>query len=217
MQVITIHQLSNTLSLLILPHKKITVFFSLDKIFSVHVKFRIIFLILIVHYSTPISHIACFPNIVQLWSHDTKTILVKPLFSTRRLCSFHFILSDWRKPLFSRPLTSLLYLLLPAGNYCNRTWDGWLCWGDSSPGTVIQMCPEYFHDFDPAGEASGRPIQNKWTTSHFKVKFDYFVQQKKSPKFVILMDSGSTTQRATECGPTTPSVKSTPRTNSRWK
>ncbi|KAM9855181.1 calcitonin gene-related peptide type 1 receptor [Aulostomus maculatus] len=36
------------------------------------------------------------------------------------------------------------------GNYCNRTWDGWLCWGDSSPGTVIQMCPEYFHDFDPA-------------------------------------------------------------------
>ncbi|XP_061657243.1 calcitonin gene-related peptide type 1 receptor isoform X2 [Syngnathoides biaculeatus] len=36
------------------------------------------------------------------------------------------------------------------GNYCNRTWDGWLCWGDSSPGTFVQMCPEYFHDFDPA-------------------------------------------------------------------
>lgn len=36
------------------------------------------------------------------------------------------------------------------GNYCNRTWDGWLCWGDSAPGTAMQMCPEYFNDFDPA-------------------------------------------------------------------
>ncbi|XP_035512026.1 calcitonin gene-related peptide type 1 receptor [Morone saxatilis] len=39
---------------------------------------------------------------------------------------------------------------LEEGSYCNRTWDGWLCWGDSSPGTVMQMCPEYFADFDPA-------------------------------------------------------------------
>uniref|UniRef100_A0A3Q3XHU7 Calcitonin gene-related peptide type 1 receptor n=1 Tax=Mola mola TaxID=94237 RepID=A0A3Q3XHU7_MOLML len=36
------------------------------------------------------------------------------------------------------------------GSFCNRTWDGWLCWVDSAPGTVMQMCPEYFHDFDPA-------------------------------------------------------------------
>ncbi|XP_054464853.1 calcitonin gene-related peptide type 1 receptor [Anoplopoma fimbria] len=36
------------------------------------------------------------------------------------------------------------------GNFCNRTWDGWLCWGDATPGTVMQMCPEYFFDFDPA-------------------------------------------------------------------
>ncbi|XP_029362676.1 calcitonin gene-related peptide type 1 receptor isoform X2 [Echeneis naucrates] len=36
------------------------------------------------------------------------------------------------------------------GTYCNRTWDGWLCWGDSAPGTAMQMCPEYFLDFDPA-------------------------------------------------------------------
>uniref|UniRef100_A0A8C5H0A3 Calcitonin gene-related peptide type 1 receptor-like n=1 Tax=Gouania willdenowi TaxID=441366 RepID=A0A8C5H0A3_GOUWI len=35
------------------------------------------------------------------------------------------------------------------GDYCNRTWDGWLCWGDSAPGTVMQMCPEYFKNFDP--------------------------------------------------------------------
>uniref|UniRef100_A0A8C3GAG2 Calcitonin receptor n=1 Tax=Cyclopterus lumpus TaxID=8103 RepID=A0A8C3GAG2_CYCLU len=37
-----------------------------------------------------------------------------------------------------------------AGHFCNRTWDGWLCWGDTAPGTVMQMCPEYFFDFDPA-------------------------------------------------------------------
>ncbi|XP_036389205.1 calcitonin gene-related peptide type 1 receptor [Megalops cyprinoides] len=36
------------------------------------------------------------------------------------------------------------------GPFCNRTWDGWLCWGDSSPGTAMQLCPEYFQDFDPA-------------------------------------------------------------------
>ncbi|XP_019945091.2 calcitonin gene-related peptide type 1 receptor [Paralichthys olivaceus] len=36
------------------------------------------------------------------------------------------------------------------GAYCNRTWDGWLCWGDSEPGPKMQMCPEYFQDFDPA-------------------------------------------------------------------
>ncbi|KAK2851059.1 hypothetical protein Q5P01_007335 [Channa striata] len=36
------------------------------------------------------------------------------------------------------------------GTHCNRTWDGWLCWGDSLPGTVVQTCPEYFQDFDPA-------------------------------------------------------------------
>ncbi|KAM4563024.1 calcitonin gene-related peptide type 1 receptor isoform 2-T2 [Odontesthes bonariensis] len=35
------------------------------------------------------------------------------------------------------------------GPYCNRTWDGWMCWGDSAPGTAMQMCPTYFHDFDP--------------------------------------------------------------------
>ncbi|KAM4571474.1 calcitonin gene-related peptide type 1 receptor-like isoform 1-T1 [Fundulus diaphanus] len=34
--------------------------------------------------------------------------------------------------------------------YCNRTWDGWMCWGDSPPGTAMQMCPSYFKDFDPS-------------------------------------------------------------------
>lgn len=29
-----------------------------------------------------------------------------------------------------------------------------MCWGDSGPGTVVQMCPGYFADFDPSGEAS---------------------------------------------------------------
>ncbi|XP_041654771.1 calcitonin gene-related peptide type 1 receptor-like isoform X2 [Cheilinus undulatus] len=35
------------------------------------------------------------------------------------------------------------------GVYCNRTWDGWMCWEDTSPGMVTQMCPTYFNDFDP--------------------------------------------------------------------
>lgn len=40
----------------------------------------------------------------------------------------------------------------PIGPYCNRTWDGWLCWADSFPGDVMQMCPNYFYDFDPSGK-----------------------------------------------------------------
>uniref|UniRef100_A0A8C6UF52 Calcitonin receptor n=1 Tax=Neogobius melanostomus TaxID=47308 RepID=A0A8C6UF52_9GOBI len=43
----------------------------------------------------------------------------------------------------------VLCLPPPVGPFCNRTWDGWLCWGDTVPGTVMQMCPEYFRDFDP--------------------------------------------------------------------
>ncbi|MBN3310069.1 CALRL protein, partial [Amia calva] len=37
-----------------------------------------------------------------------------------------------------------------AGPYCNRTWDGWLCWSDYPPGTAMQLCPTYFQDFDPS-------------------------------------------------------------------
>ncbi|KAG5836258.1 calcitonin gene-related peptide type 1 receptor-like [Anguilla rostrata] len=39
---------------------------------------------------------------------------------------------------------------LSEGPFCNRTWDGWLCWEDSSPGTAVQHCPVYFQDFDPS-------------------------------------------------------------------
>lgn len=49
-------------------------------------------------------------------------------------------------------------LLPPVGNYCNRTWDGWMCWGDSTPGTAMQMCPTYFQDFDPGGETFCLPV-----------------------------------------------------------
>ncbi|XP_026553033.1 calcitonin gene-related peptide type 1 receptor-like [Pseudonaja textilis] len=35
------------------------------------------------------------------------------------------------------------------GSYCNRTWDGWLCWDDTPSGkTVTQNCPPYFQDFN---------------------------------------------------------------------
>ncbi|KAI4886194.1 hypothetical protein NFI96_024033 [Prochilodus magdalenae] len=40
------------------------------------------------------------------------------------------------------------------GPYCNRTWDGWLCWGDTPPGTAVQNCPDYFNDFDPSEEVT---------------------------------------------------------------
>uniref|UniRef100_G1K3G3 Calcitonin gene-related peptide type 1 receptor n=1 Tax=Xenopus tropicalis TaxID=8364 RepID=G1K3G3_XENTR len=37
------------------------------------------------------------------------------------------------------------------GHFCNRTWDGWLCWGDVSAGVISeQRCPDYFQDFDPS-------------------------------------------------------------------
>uniref|UniRef100_UPI00358E8536 calcitonin gene-related peptide type 1 receptor-like isoform X2 n=1 Tax=Myxine glutinosa TaxID=7769 RepID=UPI00358E8536 len=36
------------------------------------------------------------------------------------------------------------------GTFCNRTWDGWLCWEDTPAGEVsVQKCPDYFPDFDP--------------------------------------------------------------------
>lgn len=37
------------------------------------------------------------------------------------------------------------------GMYCNRTWDGWLCWNYVLAGTEsVQHCPDYFQDFDPS-------------------------------------------------------------------
>ncbi|XP_016317752.1 calcitonin gene-related peptide type 1 receptor [Sinocyclocheilus anshuiensis] len=36
-----------------------------------------------------------------------------------------------------------------SGTYCNRTWDGWLCWDDTPAGIYTsQNCPNYFPDFD---------------------------------------------------------------------
>ncbi|XP_051527053.1 calcitonin gene-related peptide type 1 receptor-like isoform X2 [Myxocyprinus asiaticus] len=36
-----------------------------------------------------------------------------------------------------------------SGPYCNRTWDGWLCWDDTPAGMYTsQNCPNYFPDFD---------------------------------------------------------------------
>ncbi|MGH0135102.1 UNVERIFIED_CONTAM: hypothetical protein FKN15_019509 [Acipenser sinensis] len=41
------------------------------------------------------------------------------------------------------------------GPYCNRTWDGWLCWDDSPAGTYTsQNCPNYFPDFDSTEKAT---------------------------------------------------------------
>uniref|UniRef100_K7G4I8 Calcitonin receptor n=1 Tax=Pelodiscus sinensis TaxID=13735 RepID=K7G4I8_PELSI len=41
------------------------------------------------------------------------------------------------------------------GLFCNRTWDGWLCWDDTPAGRVTaQNCPDYFPDFDSTERAS---------------------------------------------------------------
>uniref|UniRef100_A0A2K6EVZ4 Calcitonin receptor like receptor n=1 Tax=Propithecus coquereli TaxID=379532 RepID=A0A2K6EVZ4_PROCO len=41
--------------------------------------------------------------------------------------------------------------IIDKGVYCNRTWDGWLCWNDVAAGTEsMQLCPDYFQDFDPS-------------------------------------------------------------------
>uniref|UniRef100_A0A8C6Q5M6 Calcitonin gene-related peptide type 1 receptor n=1 Tax=Nothobranchius furzeri TaxID=105023 RepID=A0A8C6Q5M6_NOTFU len=39
--------------------------------------------------------------------------------------------------------------------YCNRNWDGWLCWEDTPAGIFTsQNCPNYFDDFDPTEKAT---------------------------------------------------------------
>ncbi|XP_058152953.1 calcitonin receptor isoform X1 [Dasypus novemcinctus] len=39
------------------------------------------------------------------------------------------------------------------GPYCNRTWDGWMCWDDTPAGVMTyQYCPDYFPDFDPSAK-----------------------------------------------------------------
>nr|KAF6493967.1 calcitonin receptor like receptor [Rousettus aegyptiacus] len=47
------------------------------------------------------------------------------------------------------------------GIYCNRTWDGWLCWNDVPAGTEsMQHCPDYFKDFDPTEKVTKICDQN---------------------------------------------------------
>ncbi|XP_048464296.1 calcitonin gene-related peptide type 1 receptor [Rhincodon typus] len=49
-----------------------------------------------------------------------------------------------RDPLYDKP-----------GLYCNRTWDGWLCWDDTPAGTLsMQNCPNHFNDFDETEKAT---------------------------------------------------------------
>ncbi|XP_061112500.1 calcitonin gene-related peptide type 1 receptor isoform X4 [Conger conger] len=44
---------------------------------------------------------------------------------------------------------ALGFAIINSGPYCNRTWDGWLCWDDTPGGTYTsQNCPNYFPDFD---------------------------------------------------------------------
>ncbi|GCC20416.1 hypothetical protein chiPu_0018976, partial [Chiloscyllium punctatum] len=49
-------------------------------------------------------------------------------------------------------------------SYCNRTWDGWLCWDDASAKSMsAQHCPDYYQVFDPAEKATKICTENgKW-------------------------------------------------------
>ncbi|CAN9515850.1 unnamed protein product [Ophioblennius macclurei] len=81
------------------------------------------------------------------------------------------------------------------GSYCNRTWDGWLCWGDTNPGTVMQMCPSYFSDFDPGekvtkvchpdGQWFHHPESNRVWTNYTQCK----VYTQENRKFAISLYS----------------------------
>ncbi|XP_075464984.1 calcitonin gene-related peptide type 1 receptor isoform X3 [Ascaphus truei] len=54
-----------------------------------------------------------------------------------------------------------------AGQFCNRTWDGWLCWGDVPAGTPsVQHCPDYFQDFDPSEKVTKTCEKNGYWYRH---------------------------------------------------
>ncbi|KAI8515962.1 hypothetical protein Bbelb_067750, partial [Branchiostoma belcheri] len=47
------------------------------------------------------------------------------------------------------------------GVFCNRTWDGWGCWGDTPAGTEAELnCPDFFSDFDTSLRASKKCMRD---------------------------------------------------------
>ncbi|KAF3819121.1 hypothetical protein GH733_013271 [Mirounga leonina] len=80
------------------------------------------------------------------WSYpgmDVLMILSKPFPAEAR----HLLLSKQCHGTFSN---FFQFLCESSGPYCNRTWDGWLCWDDTPAGVLShQYCPDYFPDFDP--------------------------------------------------------------------
>lgn len=88
-----------------------------------------------------------------------------------------WILSHWintnKKNLLKNKLLfksiCLITFILTLGLYCNRTWDGWLCWDDTPAGTYTsQNCPNYFPDFDPTGKS--KTTSQPWFLLLFVVK-----------------------------------------------
>lgn len=74
------------------------------------------------------------------------------------------------------------------GSYCNRTWDGWLCWDDTPAGsTSVRHCPNYFQSFDLTEKVTkictenGRwfqhPISNRTWTNY--TQCTVYTQEKK--------------------------------------
>ncbi|XP_078065120.1 calcitonin gene-related peptide type 1 receptor-like isoform X1 [Mustelus asterias] len=53
------------------------------------------------------------------------------------------------------------------GSYCNRTWDGWLCWDDAPTQSVaVQQCPDYYQEFDHSEKASKFCAENSLWFRH---------------------------------------------------
>ncbi|GAB5575813.1 calcitonin gene-related peptide type 1 receptor [Prionailurus iriomotensis] len=82
------------------------------------------------------------------------------------------------------------------GIYCNRTWDGWLCWNDVAAGTEsMQHCPDYFQDFDPSekvtkicdqdGNWFRHPESNRTWTNYTQCNLNTHEKVKYCTEFVL--------------------------------
>ncbi|XP_064613565.1 calcitonin gene-related peptide type 1 receptor-like isoform X2 [Liolophura sinensis] len=75
---------------------------------------------------------------------STSTIVPK----TMSLDAVEHALSECNRTVFRKPFPNDSKL------YCNRTFDGLLCWDDTPAGTrTTQLCPEYGEGFDPTATA----------------------------------------------------------------
>ncbi|KAH0627456.1 hypothetical protein JD844_003179 [Phrynosoma platyrhinos] len=96
------------------------------------------------------------------------------------------------KPLYENSILSVIL-----GLFCNRTWDGWLCWDDTPAGEFAdQNCPDYFPDFDPTETATKycdktgtwfRHPESNRTWSNY-TRCNSFTNEKRKLSFFLISD-----------------------------